>query len=151
MQTYELERQQWIPRPLPELFAFFSRVENLERITPDWVHFRIHSPLPIAMREGARIEYGLRLAGVPLRWRTRIVEWMPETRFVDEQERGPYALWRHTHVFEPLGAGVLMTDHVLYALPFGPLGRITHAVAVRAALAAIFDQRFRRIRELLPP
>ena len=150
MKTYLLEREQWIPRPLPEVFEFFSRAENLGRITPAWLHFRIRSPLPIPMREGAPIEYTIRLAGLPLRWRTRITLWQPQTRFVDEQESGPYALWRHTHDFEPLGAGVLMTDHVRYALPLGALGQLAHALAVRAALAAIFDHRFRCIRELLP-
>lgn len=151
MKTYRLEREQWIPQPLPRVFDFFSRAENLAELTPAWLHFRIHTPLPIAMAEGARIEYTIRLAGLPLRWRTRIASWQPPAGFVDEQETGPYALWRHTHRFAPLGEGVRMTDHVLYALPFGPLGRIAHALAVRAALAAIFDYRFQRIRELLRP
>jgi ligand-binding SRPBCC domain-containing protein len=148
MQTHVLEREQWIPRPLPEVFDFFSRVENLERLTPAWVHFRIHSQLPIEMRAGALIEYTLRLAGVPLRWRTRVAEWEPERRFVDVQERGPYALWEHTHLFRACDGGVLMGDRVRYALPLGPLGRAAHALAVRASLAAIFDHRFRAIREL---
>jgi ligand-binding SRPBCC domain-containing protein len=151
VKTHRLEREQWIPHPLPRVFDFFSRAENLGELTPAWLHFRIRTPLPIDMVEGARIEYTIRLAGLPLRWRTRIASWQPPTGFVDEQESGPYALWRHTHRLEPLGDGVLMTDHVLYALPFGPLGRIAHALAVRAALAAIFDYRFQRIRELLPP
>jgi ligand-binding SRPBCC domain-containing protein len=150
VKTYAIEREQWIARPPDQVFEFFSRAENLGRLTPPWLHFRIRTPLPIAMGAGARIEYTIRLAGLPLRWRTRITIWQPQTRFVDEQESGPYALWRHTHRFEPLGDGVLITDQVLYALPLGPLGRFAHALAVRAALASIFDYRFQRIRELLP-
>lgn len=148
MHVYELRREQWIPAPPDRVFPFFADAANLERITPAWVGFRIRTPLPIAMAPGARIEYTLRLAGVPVRWRTRITEWKPSEGFVDVQERGPYALWEHTHRLRPLGAGVLMTDLVRYALPLSWLGRVAHALAVRAALAAIFDFRAARIREL---
>lgn len=149
MTVYVLEREQWISRPLASVFEFFSRAENLSRITPPWLHFRIHTPTPIEMRRGARIEYTIRLGGVPLRWRTRISAWDPPTGFVDVQERGPYALWEHAHTFTAHAGGVTMVDRVRYALPLGPLGRVAHAVAVQAALARIFDFRFARIRELL--
>lgn len=149
MRVQVLEREQWLARPLPVVFDFFSRPENLGRITPGWLHFRIRSPLPTAMCAGARIDYTIRLAGVPVRWRTRIREWEPGRVFVDAQERGPYALWEHTHRFHEQPGGVLMSDRVRYALPLGRLGDLAHALAVRAALAAIFDFRFRRVRELL--
>lgn len=149
METYLLEREQWIPRPLPEVFEFFARAENLGRITPPWMHFRIRTPLPIEMRVGTRIEYTIRLAGLPLHWRTRITTWEPMRRFEDVQERGPYALWEHEHRFAVREGGVLMADRVRYALPLGVLGRGVHALAVRAVLAAIFDHRFQRIRALL--
>lgn len=145
-----LERQQWIARPLSLVFDFFARAENLERITPPWLHFRIQTPTPIPMRAGARIDYRIRLAGMPMQWRTRIDAWEPGERFVDFQERGPYRLWEHSHRFEPLSGGVLMTDRVRYALPLGPLGGMAHALAVRGALAAIFDHRFACIRDLFP-
>jgi ligand-binding SRPBCC domain-containing protein len=151
VKTYLLERTQWIARPLSEAFDFFARAENLGRITPPWLHFRIRSQLPIQMRVDARIDYTIRLAGIPLRWRTRIAAWEPERRFVDIQERGPYALWEHTHLFEPRESGVLMTDQVRYALPLGWLGRAANALAVRSALASIFDYRFQTIQALLGP
>ena len=148
--SYLLERDQWIPAPLEDVFAFFSDAHNLERITPRWLGFRILTPRPIEMAVGARIDYRIRLAGVPMRWRTRIREWKPGEGFVDEQESGPYALWRHAHGFRELPGGVMMTDRVEYRLPLGPLGRLAHALAVRASLAAIFDYRFARIREIFP-
>jgi len=142
-----LEREQWIPAPLARVSAFFADAANLEALTPPWLRFRILTPLPIEMRADARIEYRLRLAGVPLRWRTRIAKWDPPFSFVDVQERGPYALWEHTHRFSPVDGGVLMADSVRYALPLGPLGALAHAAVIRAALAAIFDHRFAKIRE----
>lgn len=150
MKVHVLEREQWIPATRERVFAFFADAGNLETLTPGWLGFRILTPLPIAMRDGARIEYRIRLAGVPLRWRTRIARWDPPHGFVDVQEKGPYALWEHTHRIEPCGDGVRMTDLVRYALPLGPLGGLAHALAVRAALAAIFDHRFARIRALFP-
>ena len=149
MKIYHLEREQWISRSLSETFDFFAQAENLGRITPPWLHFRIRSRLPIQMRVDARIDYTIRLAGVPLHWRTRIAAWEPERSFVDVQERGPYALWEHTHLFEPQESGVLMTDRVRYALPLGWLGQAAHAIAVRSALATIFDYRFQCIQTLL--
>ena len=76
------------------------------------------------MRAGALIEYRLKLHGVPVRWRTQIESFDPPHAFTDVQLSGPYRLWHHTHVFEPDGrGGTIMRDRVLYALPFGPLGR----------------------------
>jgi ligand-binding SRPBCC domain-containing protein len=151
VRIHRLSREQWIPAPIEDLFAFFSDAYNLEAITPPWVHFAIRTPRPIPMRADARIEYVLRLAGLPFSWRTRIVTWDPPHGFVDVQERGPYALWEHTHRFSPCGGGVLMEDAVRYALPFGPLGALVHAVAVRPALGAIFDFRFDAIRARFGP
>lgn len=149
MKTFLLVREQWIARPLPMVFDFFSRAENLGRITPPWLGFEMRTPTPIAMQVDARIDYTIRLAGVPMKWRTRITVWERERRFVDLQERGPYALWEHHHHFYALGEGVRVVDRVRYALPLGPFGRVAHALAVRAALAAIFDHRYDRVRELL--
>ena len=105
--AHRLERSQRISRRHDEVFAFFADASNLEAITPPFLHFRILSPLPIEMRPGARIDYALSLGGVPLRWRTRITEWEPGVHFVDEQESGPYARWRHTHRFEDQGSSTL--------------------------------------------
>jgi ligand-binding SRPBCC domain-containing protein len=147
MKVHVLEREQLLPAPLPRVAAFFADAGNLDFLTPPWLRFRILTPLPIEMRADARIEYQLRLAGVPLRWRTRIAKWDPPHGFVDVQERGPYALWEHSHHFRTVDGGVLMADIVRYALPLGPIGALAHALGVRAVLAAIFDYRFARVRE----
>lgn len=52
-------------------------------------------------------------------------------RFVDEQVRGPFAMMRHEHLFEPGGAATRMTDRMTFAAPLGPLG----AVVARLVLA----------------
>ncbi len=137
-----------MPRPVDEVFAFFADAANLEAITPPWLRFRLLSPGPIAMRPGALIFYRLYWGWLPLRWVTEIEEWQPPFRFVDVQLRGPYALWHHTHSFEPHEGGTLMRDEVRYALPLGPLGRLMHRLLVRRDLEAIFDYRARKVSEV---
>ena len=131
------------------MFEFCSDARNLADLAPPRAGFRLRTPLPVEMRKDLQLDYRIRLAGVPQRWRRRITECDPPGGFVDVQERGPFALWEHTHRFRPLGDGVLITDVVRYALPFGPLGRLVHAFAVRGALASLFDYRRESIRAWL--
>ncbi len=149
--THRLERTELIQRPLDAVFSFFADAMNLEAITPRFLRFRILTPTPVEMRRGARIDYAMSLFGVPVRWRTRITEWEPGVRFVDEQEAGPYAVWRHTHEFVPRGEATLVRDVVEYALPLGPLGTLAHSLLVRRTLARIFDFRRDATRRLLDP
>lgn len=144
-----LESVQFVGRPLPEVFAFFSDAGNLERITPAFLHFRILSPMPVAMAAGALIEYRIRLFGIPFRWESIIEAWEPGVRFVDVQRKGPYALWHHTHEFREVPGGTLVVDRVRYAMPMGFLGEIGHALFVRRSLGRIFGHRRRVIGELL--
>jgi ligand-binding SRPBCC domain-containing protein len=148
---YHLERGQLVERPLHDVFEFFSDAVNLEALTPPFLGFSILTPLPIEMRQGVRIDYALALFGVPMRWRTRITVWEPEGRFVDEQESGPYTLWRHTHEFEARGGATLVRDRVDYQIPFGPLGQLARAFFVRGTLERIFDFRRDAVARLLEP
>jgi ligand-binding SRPBCC domain-containing protein len=148
-QVHTLEREQRVERPIEEVFAFYGEALNLEAITPPWLGFEVTTP-DVVMRPGARIEYRLKLHGVPVRWRTRIDAWEPPHRFVDVQTRGPYALWHHTHEFEADGPGAtLLRDRVRYALPFGPLGEIARRLLVRRDLERIFDHRRDAVGRLL--
>lgn len=139
----ELFCQQTIPLDRDRVFSFFSNAANLEAITPPWVGFEILTPQPIEMHEGALIDYRIRLHGLPLRWRTRITVWEPPYRFVDEQMRGPYTLWRHEHRFESVPEGTLMTDHIQYriALDWMPGASLVHRFLVRPDLERIFAYR----------
>lgn len=140
-----LHREQILASPLPLVFEFFSDAGNLEAITPSFLSFGITTPRPIDMKEGARIEYRLSLAGVPFYWRTIISVWEPPHRFVDEQESGPFAYWHHEHRFEDLGGSVKMTDTVTYLEPLGWLGTLAHYLFVRRLLDAVFAFRAREI------
>ncbi len=144
---YHLERSTFLPKPRSEVFAFFSDAHNLERLTPDFLRFRILTPGPILMKPGTLIDYELRLHGLPIRWRTRIEEFVPNSHFVDVQLSGPYKSWRHLHEFEDFPIGTQMRDHVEYELPFGFIGTIAHQLFVRSSLNRIFDHRARSIKQ----
>ena len=145
--THLLTRTLYLPLPRPEVFRFFADAENLGRITPDELDFRI-TRVPDRMAEGATIEYRLALFGVPFGWRTEISYWEPPHVFVDEQRRGPYKTWHHTHTFTEEGNGTRIDDAVRYALPLWPLGEVALPL-VRAQLNRIFDYRQQATRRIL--
>jgi ligand-binding SRPBCC domain-containing protein len=147
-QPYKLIHEQLVPRKLAEVFDFFSQAENLETLTPEWLHFKIDSVHPQPVQKGTVIRYNLRVHGLPLLWTSEIREWNPPTEFVDFQTRGPYKLWHHTHKFIAEGNDTRIVDEVLYDLPFGPLGRIAHAIMVKSDVEKIFRYREMKIQEL---
>jgi len=142
---YELTAVQILPRPRSEVFAFFADAGNLEAITPPWLGFHILTPKPIPMAAGTLLDYRIRLRGLPVRWRTRIVLWEPPDRFVDEQLRGPYRLWEHEHTFTEVETGTRVADRIRYAVPGGAL---IHRLLVAPDLQRIFGYRRDRMREL---
>jgi ligand-binding SRPBCC domain-containing protein len=149
VKVHVLARQQYLDRPLEQVFAFFSEARNLERLTPAWLSFRVLDQEPAELGEGTLIRYRLTVHGVPLRWVSRIESWEPNVRFVDRQLTGPYALWHHTHEFAALDDGTLISDTVRYSLGFGILGEVARAVQVQRDLDNIFDYRRTAVLEAL--
>lgn len=138
-----MERSVRVPCERYLVFQFFSRAENLGRITPPELGFRILSGIPIRMDAGAVIDYTILLYGFPLRWRTEITDWNPPHSFQDTQRKGPYASWVHTHRFIAEADGTTtIEDTVRYSLPFGILGAIVQPLVARQ-LSRIFDYRQR--------
>ena len=148
MRVRTLTRELWLPRPVGEVFAFFSDAWNLDRITPPWLHFRILTPRPPQLTRGALLEYRLRWRRVPLRWLTEICTWEPPHWFVDRQLRGPYRHWVHEHRFEEKDGGTLVRDSVDYAVPGLLLEPLLYHLVVRKDVEGIFDYRGRKLQEL---
>lgn len=144
-----LVRELWVPKRVEDVFPFFADAANLNTLTPPWLKFEILTPLPIDMRAGALIDYRIELKGVPMKWRTLISTLEPPKRFVDEQIRGPYMLWHHTHEFETQErggvVGTLCIDRVRYKHAGGP---IAERLLVAKDLTRIFDYRQEKMREL---
>ncbi len=147
-QDYILETETRLPRPLEEVFDFFKEAENLQQLTPPWLDFQILTPLPVEMKQGALIDYRLKLYGIPLPWKTEISLWEPPFRFVDSQLQGPYRKWVHTHTFEEMNGGTLMRDRVEYRLPGGVLAPLAHRLFVKRNVEAIFQFREAKMTEI---
>jgi aromatic-L-amino-acid decarboxylase len=101
-----------------------------------------------AAEAGAVIDYRLTLLGVSIEWRTLITVWHEGERFVDEQIRGPYRMWVHTHTFRDERGGTRMDDEVRYCLPLAPVGEAAWPV-IALQLRRIFDYRQRTVSRLL--
>ena len=150
MKVYTLKKEQKISKNILDVFDFFSRPENLAAITPPKMKFKILTPSPIEMKEGALIDYTVRILGFPVRWRTLITKYDPPDIFVDQQLKGPYSLWHHTHTFTKISDNeTLIKDIIAYSIPFGFIGRVVHSIYIKKDLEKIFLYRKNKIADLL--
>lgn len=134
--------EQFVAIPPEELFTFFREPQNLEQITPPSLRFQIQAVSTPQIQAGTLIDYNLKIHGVSAKWKTEIDEWQPPYKFVDNQLKGPYRLWHHTHEFRPFCGGTLMVDRVRYRLPLGYLGWLMGSSFVKKDVEQIF--KFRR-------
>ncbi len=143
MKIYHLHHTQFLPVPLQEAWGFFSSPQNLSKITPAQMGFKI---LYISGGEkayaGLIIRYKIRiLPWISVQWVTEITHVKEPHYFVDEQRFGPYTLWHHQHHFKEVPLGVEMTDEVTYAIPLGFLGRLAHWFFVSKKVKETFAYR----------
>lgn len=149
MAFYQFKKQQKINTSIDEVWNFISSPANLKEITPDYMGFDIISEdLPEKMYAGMIISYMVSpILGIKTNWVTEITQIRDKEYFIDEQRVGPYALWHHQHIIEPIKNGVLMTDIVSYQPPLGILGAIANSFIIRNKLKEIFDYRTKAVNE----
>lgn len=149
MKLYKLETVQYVNASIDECWDFFSRPENLQKMTPTDMGFVITDFDGKSMYAGQIIQYIVSpLWGLKLPWVTEITVVKDKSYFIDEQRFGPYSLWHHKHFFEVTDQGVKMTDLVHYGLPLGFLGRIMNTLIVKNKLKKIFDYREKKVNEI---
>jgi ligand-binding SRPBCC domain-containing protein len=155
MADYIIERRLWLPRPRAHVFAFFAEPRNIARVQPAWAEPIWLAEPPARLDAGAVLDFSVRTACIPVRFRVMVREFDPPFRFVDVQLWGPFGRWEHRHRFlegtmreEPGPVGTWIEDRVTYRLPWGPLGRAAHALGAGRRIARLFDFRDARLREL---
>ncbi len=149
MKLYTLNKEQVIYKNISDVFDFFSKPENLSIITPPKMNFNILTPSPIEMKKGALIDYTINIMFISMRWRTLITKYDPPYLFIDEQIKGPYSKWHHTHTFTKINENeTLIKDTVLYSVPLGFIGRVVHWIYIKRDLKKIFSYRKKRIQEI---
>ncbi len=136
-----------IDRPLAEVFEFFSNAENLNKITPSDLQFRILTPSPIIIKKGTLIDYRIKINGISFKWRTEISEWEFNKRFVDRQLKGPYKVWIHEHSFEERDGKTYMKDYVQFLSPGWFLEPLINKLFVEKKVKAIFEHREKVLKE----
>jgi ligand-binding SRPBCC domain-containing protein len=141
--THLFERRTLIDVPASEAFAWHLRAGAFERLLPPGDGTRV------AERQGRIEDDTMRvvlsvpvLAGIRQRWTIRHEGYVPNHRFVDVMERGPFKSWRHEHRIDPIDEGSCeLVDHIEFVLPAGPAGSIVGAPIVRRRLDPMFDHR----------
>ena len=121
----------------------------MAKITPKILGFKIITPLPIEMKSGTIIDYYIKIFSFPIRWRTIITNYEYPSQFIDQQLKGPYSFWHHTHTFEETENGTLIKDQIRYVVPFGFLGRILNYLWIKRDLKNIFEYRKEKIKQLI--
>jgi ligand-binding SRPBCC domain-containing protein len=134
------------------LWNFISLPENLSKITPPEMDFRITFRSSLnggRMYPGQIIAYKVRpLPVFDASWVTEITQVQEKKFFIDEQRFGPYKFWHHQHIIKEVPDGVEMTDIVSYKLPLGFIGGWFGGWMVRRQLKKIFDYRSRQMEKL---
>lgn len=148
MKPHILIRETILNGSIEEVFDFFSKAENLDKITPPILGFRIITPLPVEMKKGTLIDYKIKLNGIPFNWQTEITKWDPPHSFEDTQLKGPYKMWVHEHKFIERNNKTFMTDTVRYISPGGVFEFIPHNLFVKKKVNLIFDYRQKIFDEL---
>ncbi len=139
-------QKQWTPKNLEKVFDFFSDERNLEELTPPLLNFKVVSKSTKTLKEGTKINYKLKIHGIPTKWTSLITNWNPKKEFADIQIKGPYAKWFHRHLFKELAEGVLLEDKVVYRLPLSRFGANIMHWLIRKDIEKIFNYRRSKIR-----
>jgi len=143
-----LDHKQWIPASTHQVWDFFSSEKNLEKLTPAFLKFRVDSMSTASIEENSLISYRLKIHGLPVKWRSKIINYDPENSFQDIQLSGPYRTWNHTHRFMELGEGTLIQDFVKYKIPLGAIGGLFANTFVKNDIEKIFQYRRKKVSDI---
>lgn len=154
------EREVRVDAPLEDVWAFHSRTDGLEALTPDWMGLRVEQvigpdgePDPDVLAEGSELTLSMQPFGVgPRQHWTSLITGRERTAgaavFRDEMIDGPFDRWIHTHSFYADGGSTLVRDRVEYALPMGGLGDALEPFS-RVGFEPMFRHRHRTTKALL--
>lgn len=93
------------------------------------------------LRPGDEVTWEATHFGVRQRLTSRITEFEPPNRFVDEMVRGAFARFRHEHQFLAVEGGTEMVDTFDYTSPLGPLGRLADVLWLRRYMTKLLRER----------
>ena len=149
MKIYRFKKSQLLPITINEAWDFLSDPNNLKKITPEYMGFKILEKEDTKMYAGQIIQYIVTpILGIPTKWVTEITHVKDKSYFVDEQRFGPYSLWHHKHFIKEVDGGIEMLDIIDYKIPLGFIGRLVNPILVKPKLNEIFNYRKKKLVEL---
>jgi|TARA_B110000211_G_C14041747_1_gene537099 ligand-binding SRPBCC domain-containing protein len=149
MKIYRFKKSQLLPITINEAWDFLSDPNNLKKITPEYMGFKILEKEDTKMYAGQIIQYIVTpILGIPTKWVTEITHVKDKSYFVDEQRFGPYSLWHHKHFIKEVDGGIEMLDIIDYKIPLGFIGRLANPILVKPKLNEIFNYRKQKLIKL---
>jgi ligand-binding SRPBCC domain-containing protein len=130
-------------------FDFHKDTNNLKLITPPGISVKILS-IELPLKLGNEIVLNVTQFGlIRNKWHIKLTEFVENKLITDTQIKGPFAVWKHKHIFEDKGETTLMTDEIEFKLPFGILGDIAYSVFVARLIRNQFEYRQKVTKKIL--
>lgn len=148
---HRIESTLIVPISIEEAWDFFSKPQNLLKVTPKKMNMTILSENLPEMYEGMVISYRVSpLFGIPLPWSSEITTVEQNSYFVDSMIEGPFAIWHHEHHFKAVEGGTEIRDIINYKVPLGIIGELFHPLLVKSQVQEIFNYRAEVIPKIFP-
>ncbi|HVZ81551.1 MAG TPA: TIGR01777 family oxidoreductase [bacterium] len=140
------EKESRIEVPVEELFRWHTQGPAFERLAPPWEKVHVLERTG-GLQDGGKVVLQVRQGPVALEWTAVHRDYIEGKQFVDEQVRGPFARWIHTHQTRSDGPQAsILKDHIEYQPPFGPLGALASGY-LRSKIERTFRFRHDRTRQ----
>jgi len=130
-------------------FQYLSTPENLRDLTQPELQLTVEEA-PAQFELGSRISFSIYVMGARIQSVHEITTFDSPEKFVEEQIEGPFAVWKHEHLFKPLGDGkIALYDIIEYERPSGLVGMILSEDRIRSQLDEGFAHRQDELMYLL--
>lgn len=142
-------RRSIVAAPRARLFRWHERPEALLDLMPlhRWIRIEQNAG---GLRDGGRVTIAIAAGPFRMRWEARHFGFIQDEQFCDEQLKGPFALWRHTHRFEAMGPNqTAYEDRVECELPGGAIVNGLCGPILRRLLTRMFDWRHQVVRQAM--
>ena len=131
-----------------DVFRWHERPDAIFDLIPARRWVRIESQTG-GIQEDGRVRFSIGVGPLRVVWEARHYGYLQGQQFSDEQVRGPFKVWRHTHRIQSIGANKsLYEDRIEHALPGGQFIQRLTARPLRHLLARAFARRHTIVRAL---
>jgi len=131
-----------LPVPVADVFDWHMRPGALPYLTPSWAWMK-KAQLAGSIADGGHVHLGFGPLGI-VKWHLRHTHFKTGECFQDEQVKGPFRSWRHTHRFVPLENGCRIEDHIQYECL--PVFKVFEGY-IQKQLKRLFEYRAHRLRQ----